>query len=73
MSEENHQNEPDVKKRKLEEIHQASLSTDETFSNSKSRGFVKCCKETSLETFDCKCLQTFSDVSMSGKPFEIAL
>ena len=73
MSSENHQYKPDVYKIKLEEIHQTLLSTTEICKNSKSRCFVKCCKEKSLKRFDCKCLHTFSDFSMSGKLFEILL
>ena len=73
MSAENIQSEPDVKKRKLDEVHQTSLSTNETFSNSKSYGFVKCCKETSLEKFDDKHLQKYNDFTLSGKSFEFIL
>ena len=73
MSEENHQNEPDAKKRKLEDVHQTSLSTNKIFSNSKSNGFVICCQKTSLEKFDDKNLQTFYNFATSGKIFQLIL
>ena len=73
MSSENHRNQPDVKKRKLEEVNQTLLSTKDNFSNSKSRGFVKCCKETSLKTFQDKNLQTFANVTKSGKKFHLII
>ena len=67
MSAENIQNEPDVKKRKLENLQQTLLSSNETFCSSKSRCFVMCCKKTSLKTFDEKHLQTFYNFAKSGK------
>ena len=73
MSAENIQNEPDVKKRKLENLHLTSLSTNEIFSNSKSHGFVICCKKTSLENFDDNNLQTFYNFAKSGKIFQLIL
>ena len=73
MSAENHQNEPGVKKRKLEEVHQMLLSTNETFSRSKRHDFVKCSKKTSLEKYDDNYLQKFNDFTLSGKAFEYIL
>ena len=73
MSAENHRNKPDVKKRKLEEVHETLLNTNENCRNSKSYGFVKCCKETSLEKFDDKNLQKFNDFTLSGKSFDFIL
>ena len=67
MSAENIQNEYDVIKIKLGEVHQTLLSTNETYSNSKSHGFVMCCKKTSVEKFDDKHLQTFYNFAKSGK------
>ena len=73
MSAENHQNKPDVKKRKLEEVHHKLFRCDENCRTSKDHGFVKCCKETSLEKFDDKNLQKFSDFTLSGKSFDFIL
>ena len=66
MSTENIQNEPVVKKIKPENLHRTLLTTNETFSNSNSLGFVMCCKKTSLEKFDEKHLQTSNNFAMSG-------
>ena len=71
MSEENHRNKPHVKKRKLEEVHQTLLSSKDNFSSSKSHGFVNCCKETSLKRSEDKHLQTFDNVTKSGKIFHL--
>ena len=73
MSAENHRNQPDVKKRQLEEVHQTLLSTEDNFSNSKSPGFVKCCRETSFRRFEDKHLQTFDNVNKSGKNFHLII
>ena len=73
MSAENHQNKPDVNKRKLEEVHHKLLSCDENCRTSKDHGFVKCSKENSLEKFDDKNLQKFNDFTLSGKSFEFIL
>ena len=71
MSAENHRNKPDVKKRKLEEVHQTLLSTNETFSNPKRYGFVMCCKKTAVEKCDDKHLQKFNNFTKSGKIFHL--
>ena len=73
MPAENHCNQLDVKKRKLEEVHQTLLSTKDNFSNSKSRGFVNYCIKTSLETIDEKHLQTFYNFATSGKTISLLL
>ena len=69
MSAENHRNQPDVKKIKLEEVHQTLLSSKEHFSSSKSHSFVMFSKKNSIEKFDDKHLQGFNDISKSGKMF----
>ena len=73
MSEENHRNKPDVKQRKLEEVHQALLSTNENFTTFKEHGFVNFCTNRSLKIFEDNYVQTFNDVTKSGKVFEFIL
>ena len=73
MTAENHQNKPDVKKRKLEEVHQVLLNTNEPFSSSKNHYFLKFCKKESIKRFDDNDLQAFNDFCKSDKVFEFIL
>ena len=69
MSAENIQNEPDVKKIKLEEIHQNLISSAESDRSSKSRGFLEFCKNQSAKRLDIRHLQTFTEFTTLGKIF----
>ena len=70
VSAENHLNKNDLKKRKLQEVHQAILSTYESFRNTKNYDFVKFCMTKSLRRFDDNDLQLFNDFTKSGKVVE---
>ena len=71
MSVDNHHITNDIKIIKSEKVHEAFPSTRVDFSNSKTHGFVKCCKNKSLRKFDDKHLETFNNFTKSGKLFQL--
>ena len=71
MSVENHHFTNDIKIRKSEEVHQTLLSTGVNLTNSKTHGFVICCKKKSLQKCDDKHLETFNNFTKSGKLFQL--
>ena len=54
VSAEDHQNQTDAKKGKVEEIHQKSLSGDEVVRSFKGHNIVKLCKKTSSKCYKDK-------------------
>ena len=73
VSAENHLNNNDLKKIKLQEVHQAILSVNDSFRNTKNYDFVKFCMNKSLRRFNDKDLQIFNDFTKSGKVLESIL